>query len=90
MIILSLWCVKLFSVGDPVLQCPGESQMKGGYQHKICLGSKGWLISQRRRALRPFLLRLLLRTMCVGVYSMHAQLINQCLKAIVTENRYYL
>ena len=37
-----------------------------------------------------FLLRLLLRTVCAGVHSMHAKHINQCLKAVVIENRYYL
>ena len=38
---------------------------------------------------RSLLLKLLLRTICAGVYSVHANLINS-LKAKVTENRYYL
>ena len=76
--------------GDPVQQCPPKSWKKWGYQCKICLGRKGWLISQRRRAWMSFLLRLLLRTVCAGVHSMHAKHINQCLKAVVIENRYYL
>ena len=33
---------------------------------------------------------LLLGLLWEGVYSMYANLINQCLKSIVTENRYYL
>ena len=38
----------------------------------------------------PSLKWLLLGLVCAEVYSMHAKLINQCLKVIVTENRYCL
>ena len=38
----------------------------------------------------PSLKQLLLVSVSAGVYSMHAKVVNHCLKAIVKENRYYL
>ena len=64
-------------VGDPVLQCPLESQMKSGYKHKICLGGKSCLIFQRRGALRSFLLRLFWERYVQGYTAcMHSSLIS--------------
>ena len=61
------------------------SQMKWDFQDKICLGRKGCLVSQRRRASSLFLNRLLLSSAHTEIHSMHIKLINQCPKSYSRE-----
>ena len=55
----------------------------------VVLVGKGVAIPSCGECLQPFLKTAFIEV-CTGVYSVHAKLVNQCLKAIVTENRYYL
>ena len=64
------------------ISCPGHNllfQQERRWQFPLIENDRALLLKWR-----------LLGSVGTGVYSMHAKLINQCLKSILTENIYYL